>query len=99
MTRTILAILLLVASQAVAQADDNLTIYEPGFLTSEIIISASPRYFLIIGNNDTEVGRFTWNDGVLRFQGHADEAAREFVRFINDHAPELCEGAMRRRGK
>ena len=30
-------------------------------------------------HQNTEIGRLTWNDGVLRFTGNADESAKLFI--------------------
>jgi len=33
-------------------------------------------------HQNTEIGRLTWNDGVLRFTGNADESAKLFIQTI-----------------
>lgn len=108
MTRTILAILLFlaVASQAGAM-DDNSTVTVTGFDTTRVDAPAYIEFyeestsFTIAVNQDDlgEVGSFTWADGILHFEGRMDESARGFVEYINQHAPEFCEGVMRRREK
>ena len=37
-------------------------------------------------NANSRIGMLTWHDGELKFEGNADEAAREFLRYLAEHA-------------
>jgi hypothetical protein len=37
-------------------------------------------------NANSRIGMLTWNDGEMKFEGNADEAAREFLRYLAAHA-------------
>ena len=48
--------------------------------------SAVPRYTLRCTNGSATVGELVWTDGVLRFKGEADEAAKVFLACIARHS-------------
>jgi hypothetical protein len=37
-------------------------------------------------NANSRIGILTWHDGEMKFEGNADEAAREFLRYLAAHA-------------
>lgn len=109
MTRTILAVLLLVTSQVGAMEEpdwvyDNSTgvIHATGFNVTRVDDPAYHKFyepsksFDFYDVNDN-LGRLTWDNGTLRFEGRIDESARAFVEYINEYAPEFCEGVRRRK--
>lgn len=45
-------------------------------------LNVEPTYNIIFSNNNGEVGRLDFNDGVLKFIGEADESAKIFFDFL-----------------
>lgn len=70
-----------------------ITIQDPSITMSDRIINLNPFepvQILIFG--DPEVGRITWEDGWIRFDGNFDESARVFFEYA---WKEYCKGERR----
>lgn len=45
-------------------------------------INIKPDYNIAFWTEKEEVGRLEWNDGVMKFSGDMDEAAKKFFEFL-----------------
>ena len=66
----------------VKTADEQLTVEKDTFLTK---VSDSNPHNITFQNADNEqVGKLSWDDGVFKFEGEAEESARIFFKIIQN---------------
>ena len=57
------------------------------------VLRITPQRNISFSNESEEVGRLSWNDGVMVFTGDADESAKIFFDYLKEHIDNYI-GAM-----
>ena len=75
--------------------------------TSDYVVSCSqsdltfrsiePSYNITLTNNDGVCGKFSWDDGICRFEGNTDEAGKLFADWVCNHVNAYIDSEVKRR--